>query len=127
MITKLMKMLEDGRDSPLLRFSIAKALAAAGQFENAAYHLQEAIRQDPDYSAAWAELGECRARLGDNDGAITAWVEGMSVAVRTRRHSGQETDGSPAPASAITHRATSFGGLITMKPGVMSQQDGFAG
>ncbi|WMW57123.1 tetratricopeptide repeat protein [Agrobacterium pusense] len=81
MITKLMKMLEDGRDSPLLRFSIAKALAAAGQFKNAAYHLQAAIRQDPDYSAAWAELGECRARLGDNDGAITAWVEGMSVAV----------------------------------------------
>ncbi|EKJ93019.1 MULTISPECIES: tetratricopeptide repeat protein [Hyphomicrobiales] len=82
MITKLMKMLEDGRDSPLLRFSIAKALAAAGQFDNAAHHLQEAIRQDPDYSAVWAELGECRARLGDNDGAITAWVEGMSVAVR---------------------------------------------
>ncbi len=82
MIEKLMKMLEDGRDSPLLRFSIARTLAAAGQFEDAAHHLQEAIRQDPDYSAVWAELGECRARLGDEDGAIAAWVKGMSVAIR---------------------------------------------
>jgi predicted Zn-dependent protease len=82
MIEKLMKMLEDGRDSPLLRFSIAKTLAAAGQFEDAAHHLQEAVRQDPDYSAVWAELGECRARLGDDDGALAAWVEGMSVAIR---------------------------------------------
>lgn len=82
MIEKLMKMLEDRRDSPLLRFSIARTLAAAGQFEDAAHHLQEAIRQDPDYSAVWAELGECRARLGDEDGAIAAWVKGMSVAIR---------------------------------------------
>lgn len=82
MIEKLMRMLEDGRDSPLLRFSIAKTLKAAGQFEVAALHLQEAIRQDPDYSAVWAELGECRARLGDGDGAIAAWVEGIAVAVR---------------------------------------------
>ncbi|MFK0206557.1 tetratricopeptide repeat protein [Agrobacterium sp. NPDC090283] len=82
MIEKLKRMLEDGRDSPLLRFSIAKALSAAGQLEDAAHHLQEAIRQDPDYSAAWAELGKCRARLGDDDSAIAAWVEGIAVAVR---------------------------------------------
>lgn len=82
MIQQLMKMLEDGRDSPLLRFSIAKTLAATGQFEDAAHHLDEAIRQDPDYSAVWAELGECRAKLGDDDGAIAAWVEGISAAVR---------------------------------------------
>jgi predicted Zn-dependent protease len=79
MIEKLMRMLEDGRDSPLLRFSIAKTLKAAGQFEDAALHLQAAIRQDPDYSAVWAELGEW---LGDDDGAIAAWVEGIAVAVR---------------------------------------------
>lgn len=82
MIEKLMRMLEDGRDSPLLRFSIAKTLKVAGQFEDAALHLQEAVRQDPDYSAVWAELGECRARLGDDDGAIAAWVEGIAVTVR---------------------------------------------
>lgn len=40
MIEKLMRMLEDGRDSPLLRFSIAKTLKAAWQFEDAALHLQ---------------------------------------------------------------------------------------
>ncbi|UXS34613.1 tetratricopeptide repeat protein [Agrobacterium tumefaciens] len=82
MIEKLMRMLEDGRDGPLLRFSIAKSLATTGQFEDAAHHLQAAIRQDPDYSAVWAELGECRARLGDDDGAIAAWVEGILVAIR---------------------------------------------
>ncbi|TQN61389.1 tetratricopeptide repeat protein [Agrobacterium tumefaciens] len=82
MIEKLMRMLEDGRDSPLLRFSIAKSLATTGQFEDAAHHLQAAIRQDPDYSAVWAELGECRARLGNDDGAVAAWVEGIAVAVR---------------------------------------------
>ncbi|MCZ4073505.1 tetratricopeptide repeat protein [Agrobacterium sp. LMR679] len=82
MIEKLMRMLEDGRDSPLLRFSIAKTLKAAGQFEEAALHLQEVVRQDPGYSAVWAELGECRARLGDDEGAVAAWVEGIAVAVR---------------------------------------------
>ncbi|MBO9654723.1 MAG: tetratricopeptide repeat protein [Agrobacterium tumefaciens] len=82
MIEKLMKVLESGRDSAVLRFSIAKALVEARQFEHAAQHLQEAIRQNPDYSAVWAELGECRARLGDNDGAAAAWVEGVAVAIR---------------------------------------------
>ncbi|MFK3779747.1 tetratricopeptide repeat protein [Agrobacterium sp. NPDC089420] len=82
MIQKLLKMLEDGRDSPLLRFSLAKALIAARRFDEAAQHLRDAIRQDPDYSAAWAALGECRKRLGDDEGAVAAWTEGSAVALK---------------------------------------------
>lgn len=82
MIQKLLKMLEDGRDSPLLRFSLAKALMAARQFGDAAQHLREAVRQDPDYSAAWAALGECRTQLGDDEGAVVAWTEGSAVAMK---------------------------------------------
>lgn len=82
MIEKLMKVLESGKDSPVLRFSLAKALMETQQFEDAAQHLLEAIRQNPDYSAVWAELGECRARQGDHDGAAAAWVKGVAVAIR---------------------------------------------
>ncbi|AAK88708.2 MULTISPECIES: tetratricopeptide repeat protein [Agrobacterium] len=82
MIEKLMKVLESGRDSPVLRFSLAKALMDTRQFEDAAQHLQEAIRQNPDYSAVWAALGECRERLGDHEGAAAAWIEGVAVAIR---------------------------------------------
>lgn len=82
MIEKLMKVLESGRDSAVLRFSLAKALMNARQFEDAAHHLLEAIRQNPDYSAVWAALGECRARLEDHDGSAAAWVEGVAVAIR---------------------------------------------
>ncbi|TRB05537.1 tetratricopeptide repeat protein [Agrobacterium tumefaciens] len=82
MIEKLLKMLEDGKDAPLLRFSLAKAMMAARQFDDAAQHLREAVHQDPDYSAAWAALGECFMHLGDNDGAIAAWTEGSTVAMK---------------------------------------------
>lgn len=82
MIEKLMKVLESGRDSPVLRFSIAKTLMDTQRFEDAAFHLQEALRQNPDYSAVWAALGECRARLGDQNGAAAAWVKGVAVAIR---------------------------------------------
>lgn len=82
MIEKLLKMLEDGKDAPLLRFSLAKAQMAARQFDDAAQHLREAVHQDPDYSAAWAALGECLMHLGDDDGAVAAWVEGIAVAMK---------------------------------------------
>ncbi|NTZ93350.1 tetratricopeptide repeat protein [Agrobacterium tumefaciens] len=82
MIEKLLKMLKDGKDAPLLRFSLAKALMATRQFDDAAQHLREAVHQDPDYSAAWAALGECLMRLADDDGAIAAWVEGSAVATK---------------------------------------------
>lgn len=82
MIEKLLKMLEDGKDAPLLRFSLAKALMAAQQFDDAAQHLREAVHQHPDYSAAWAALGECLLHLADDDGAIAAWANGSAVAMK---------------------------------------------
>lgn len=77
---QLMNILNSGRDSALLRFSLAKALAASGDLPEAVRHLQESVRQKPDYSAAWAELGLNLLRMGDDKGAIAAWENGRIVA-----------------------------------------------
>jgi Flp pilus assembly protein TadD len=77
---QLTNILNSGRDSALLRFSLAKSFAASGELPEAVRHLQEAVRQKPDYSAAWAELGLNLLRLGDNEGATAAWLKGITVA-----------------------------------------------
>lgn len=79
-IKPLLGMLEQGRDSALLRFSLGNEYVAAGEFEQAASQLQKAVELDRGYSAAWKLLGRCLAELGRSDEAIDAYSEGIEVA-----------------------------------------------
>ena len=79
-INVLLKMLERGQDSALLRFSLGNEYISAGNHEGAIGHLQRAIELDRNYSAAWKLLGRCLAEAGRDDEAMSAYREGMTVA-----------------------------------------------
>ncbi len=81
MIERLEKMLADGQDSALLRFSLGNAYLDRDP-ASAATHLRVAVTLDPDYSAAWKLLGRALAAAGDSDGAERAWASGITVAER---------------------------------------------
>ena len=80
MIDKLEKMLADGRDNALLRFSLGNEYSKLGQFEQAAAHLQQAVVHDPNYSAAWKLLGKALNEAGRLQEAVAAYQSGIAVA-----------------------------------------------
>jgi len=79
-IHALEKMLETGRDSAMLRLSLAGALQQRGELDAALTHLKSAIQQDPQYTAAWKALGKLQLERGDSDGARQAWQQGVEIA-----------------------------------------------
>lgn len=81
-IQALENMLENGRDSALLRVGLASALQQSGELTAALSHLQSAVQQDPNFTAAWKALGKLHLELGDRDSARQAWQEGIAVASR---------------------------------------------
>jgi len=80
-IHALEKMLEDGRDSAMLRLSLASALQQSGELEQALRHLHSAVEQDPQYTAAWKTLGKLQLGLGNDDAARQSWLQGIAVAL----------------------------------------------
>lgn len=68
------------RDGALLRFSLGRALLEAGDAAAAAPELAEAVRFDPNYSAAWKLLGRAYAESARRDEAIAAYTRGIEVA-----------------------------------------------
>ncbi|MFI2813018.1 MULTISPECIES: tetratricopeptide repeat protein [Microbulbifer] len=79
-IQRLRAQLEEGRDSPLLRFGLGSALFNAGDYAEAADHLQRCTEQMPEHSAAWKLLGRSRMALEDRPGAKQAFERGLEVA-----------------------------------------------
>lgn len=81
-ISALQKMIDDGRDSAMLRLSLGTALQQRGDLEAAQSHLQAAVTIDPLYSAAWKALGKVALELGDRERARAAWTRGIDAAVK---------------------------------------------
>jgi len=79
-IEALLKMLERGQDSALLRFSLGNEYISVGDHAGAILHLQRAIELDRKYSAAWKLLGRCLAETGRDDEAMSAYRDGIAVA-----------------------------------------------
>jgi predicted Zn-dependent protease len=75
-------LLDGGQDGPLLRFSLGSALLKDGDVAGAIEHLAEALRQDPEYSAAWKIYGKALQASGDSVAAIEAYERGIAVAER---------------------------------------------
>lgn len=79
-ITTLERMIASGRDSAMLRLTLARLLTAAGRAGEAIAHLEAAVHLDPVYTAAWKELGRAHAERGDAGAAERAWRRGIEVA-----------------------------------------------
>lgn len=80
LIERFEKMLAAGQDTALLRFSLGTAYRKAGQPEKAAQQLRSAVEQQPDYSAAWKELGRALVDSGECDEAGEVYQRGIEVA-----------------------------------------------
>jgi len=80
MIEKLEAILASGQDSALLRFSLGTAYLKQENIEQAVLHLEQAVRQDPEYSAAWKAYGKALASLSRMDAAQQAYQAGIAVA-----------------------------------------------
>lgn len=68
------------RDGALLRVTLAHALLAENDAASAITQLRRALEFDPDYSAAWKQLGKLLADSGDAAGAIAAYQHGIAAA-----------------------------------------------
>jgi predicted Zn-dependent protease len=80
MIESFEKMLADGKDNPLLRFSLGNEYLKAGDFAHAVPHLRAATAQDAGYSAAWKLLGKALAAAGEAEAAREAYTHGIAAA-----------------------------------------------
>ena len=80
MIESFEKMLSQGRDNPLLRFSLGSEYLKCGDCMQAVVHLRAAVLQDSAYSAAWKLLGKSLAQNNDVDGAREAYTRGIVAA-----------------------------------------------
>ena len=70
------------RDGALLRVSLANALLGQNDAQAAIVELREALRFDPEYSAAWKLLGRALADCDDAPAAIDAYRSGIAAAIR---------------------------------------------
>lgn len=81
-LPNLLKLVGTPRDGALLRFSLGAEYLKAGDPENAAAQLREAVARDPDYSAAWKLLGRALDDAGRPAEALEAYERGIAVAER---------------------------------------------
>ena len=80
MIESFEKILAQGKDNPLLRFSLGSEYLKAGAADLAVVHLRAAVAQDASYSAAWKLLGKSLVEALDDAGAREAYGNGIVAA-----------------------------------------------
>lgn len=79
-IESLKKMLASGQDNALLRYSLGVACLAENQLQQAIEHLQVAVSQAPEYSAAWKAYGKALVQAENTEKARAVFAQGIAVA-----------------------------------------------
>ena len=74
------RMLAQGQDSALLRFSLGQAYYKERNYPSAIAHLRAALGLDAAYSAAWKLLGRAYSDAGDLKSALETFDQGIAVA-----------------------------------------------
>jgi uncharacterized protein HemY len=77
---KMEKMLDQGTDNALLRYTLGSLCLKDKAFEVAVEHLRRALQQDEQHSASWKLYGKALAELGRTKEAIIAYDKGIAVA-----------------------------------------------
>ncbi len=80
LVDNLEKMLARGQDSAVLRFGLGNGYLQQGQADKAVQHLLAALKQDPQYSAAWKLLGKAYTELDQIAEARDTYQRGLEVA-----------------------------------------------
>jgi Tfp pilus assembly protein PilF len=81
-ISNLEKLLSQGKESALLRFSLGSEYLKLRETWVAIFHLKRALALDPNYSAAWKLLGMALAEGGIPNEALDTYRRGIEVAQR---------------------------------------------
>lgn len=79
-ISNLEKLLSQGRESALLRYSLGNEYLKIREIWVAIFHLKRALDLDPKYSAAWKLLGMALAEGGVLNEALNTYRHGIEVA-----------------------------------------------
>jgi Tfp pilus assembly protein PilF len=79
-IENLENLIESGKDSALLRFTLGSAFLKHNKFREAIEHLGKAVEMQPGYSAAWKIYGKALEKSGSKDEAMDAYRKGIEVA-----------------------------------------------
>ncbi len=79
-IRGLESLLQAGRETALLRFSLGSEELKRAGWSAAAVHLRRATVLDPRFSAAWKLLGQALEQAGEWVDAQGAWRQGVTVA-----------------------------------------------
>lgn len=74
------EVLEIDPDDAVATFGLGKAYIQLNAFDEALPHLEQAVKLQPDYSAAWLDLGKCHEFLGHTGAALAAYREGIRAA-----------------------------------------------
>ncbi len=80
LLSRLEGMLAAGHDSALLRFSLGTEYLRADDARQAQAHLEQAVAQKPEYSAAWKLLGKASVAGGDPEKAMRVFTRGIEIA-----------------------------------------------
>lgn len=76
------RMLEAGRESALLRYSIGNEYAKLQDWDHARAALERAVAIDPEFTAAWKLYAKALEGSGDAPAALAAYRRGIEVAQR---------------------------------------------
>lgn len=74
------KLLAQGKDNALLRYSLGNETLKLGRLDEAIAHLRAALAFDPAYSAAWKLLGKAQAEAGVLADALDTYRRGVEKA-----------------------------------------------
>jgi tetratricopeptide (TPR) repeat protein len=81
-ISNLEKLLSQGKESALLRFSLGNEYLKLREIWVAIFHLKRALELDPNFSAAWKLLAMALADGGILNEALDTYRRGIEVAQR---------------------------------------------
>jgi Tfp pilus assembly protein PilF len=88
------EMLAEEPNDAFLRYGLAMEHVGIGDDEGAVRCLRELIAVDPDYVAAYQQLGQALVRLGQNTEARAAFELGIATARRKGEvHAAEEMQG----------------------------------
>jgi Tfp pilus assembly protein PilF len=86
--------MSDRRDKLFVHYALAMEDVSDGDDVGAADRLGQLIERSPDYVAAYLQMGQVLAKLGDEDAAKGVLKAGIKVAKKTGdAHAAAEMDG----------------------------------